>query len=323
MRTFLILTTDAKTLKWKSLPAKLAEIKNSLKVWEVDIEHADVTPVVKDGRVDHEWLQKTTASYLDKKYDLVAVHMPMSQGQKQLNGANPKQGHDFYFWADENTKRKGLSQFVQTCLHEFSHEYFQKTGLPDVTHLEHDKTGDVKPLVESFDWSLFKTQRNVLTAIVEALKAQIKALTTKPTILLHPVPAPFNKYITQGYGVKNPIYKKTGVHCFIDYATPTGTAIIAPADGEVVTSYDTKGERGIIVQFKHGNYLLEVRHLSRGMPLGKYRRGKTIAYTGNTGTLTTGPHVCLGVWAKGVDNLSVINKSNWMTLTEDPRKVYG
>jgi hypothetical protein len=136
----------------------------------------------------------------------------------------------------------------------------------------------------------------------------------------HPVPLPYRNQITQQYGVENPIYTITGHHIGCDYACPIGTPLRAPANGRIVGDRTSK-ERGRFVQFQHGNYLLEMRHLSQVMLLGDYKAGDVIAYSGNSGNLTTGPHTCMVTWV-GKDGLGSINKINWSSLTTDPNKLY-
>lgn len=138
--------------------------------------------------------------------------------------------------------------------------------------------------------------------------------------MIHPVPLPYRDFVSQAYGVKNNLYTKTKVHTGTDYPCPPSTPLKAPADGQILVSSKSP-QRGNYVQYKHGDYLLEMRHLSRLMPIGQYKQGDIIGYSGNTGSLTTGPHVCVVVW-RGQDGLNVINKTNWQNLTVDADKLY-
>lgn len=138
--------------------------------------------------------------------------------------------------------------------------------------------------------------------------------------MIHPLRLPFRNTVSQKYGVANSIYKLTGVHLGTDYPCPIGTPLAAPENGEIIVSSYSK-ERGNYLQYKHGDYVLEMRHLSSCKPKGAYKLGDIISYSGNTGTLTTGPHVCVVVW-RGQDGLNVINKTNWQQLTVDADKLY-
>lgn len=195
----LILTSSKDTLSWPSLPNKLAEIKLALNSgknadWLVDIQYKSAQPTVKDERIAHDWLESHLKEvYQD--YDIVAFHYSYKQKaawgvQPSLRGANPNRKDtysDLYFWSDENTKRKGLSQFVETCLHELAHEVFQQTKTKDITHEYHDSHDSITGLYKTFDWSKFKPrisalkkQKNLLERLVELLK---RTLESKPVTL--------------------------------------------------------------------------------------------------------------------------------------------
>jgi len=138
--------------------------------------------------------------------------------------------------------------------------------------------------------------------------------------MIHPLRLPFRNTASQKYGVANSIYKKTGVHLGTDYPCPVGTPLVAPENGEIIVSSKSP-QRGNYIQFKHGNYVLELRHLSKAMPIGQYKLSDIIGLSGNTGTLTTGSHVCVVVF-KEKDQLPFINKTNWQDLTVDANKLY-
>lgn len=328
MRRFLIITTSGPTLKWPSLRDKLSEIVDALREWEVSIEHDPVIPHVVDGKIDHHWLQNLITPYFDEGYDVVGLHMSDAQRKKwkikpALRGANPITGNeygDFYFWADEHTKREGLNQFVQTCLHEFGHEYFQKTGKHDVIHLVHDLTPDIIPFIKTFDWSLYQPDRATLRATIQGLYAKIKGLMAKPTTLQHPVPA-YRNYITQVYGVPSKRYPRTGRHIGTDYGTPVGTPILAPWDGKITTA-GTGPHTGNFCHFEYtyNGQKWEERwcHLKSVPEMGSYKRGEWAATTGNTGQ-STGAHLHRELWKNDV-RIDLITKNNWASLTADPEK---
>jgi len=183
---FLIITTDESTLRWKSLPTKLDEIEEALTTrWDVDIKFLATTPKFIGGRIEAKWFTSFITPYFNAGVDVIGLHMTNSQKKAwgitpTLRGGNQIDGDEigeFYFWADESTKRNGLSQFVQTCLHEFSHEFFQQTKLSDQTHTYHGVTADISGLIKSFDWNLYqprrmnlKKQKNLLETLVELYK---------------------------------------------------------------------------------------------------------------------------------------------------------
>lgn len=89
-------------------------------------------------------------------------------------------------------------------------------------------------------------------------------------------------------------YPSTGTHIGTDFIVPIGTQIFAPINGEMFkVFYDKyKGNVGIYI-FKHKEieWGLELCHLRELPNRGKYKEGEIIAYSGNTGGKTTGPHL--------------------------------
>jgi len=100
----------------------------------------------------------------------------------------------------------------------------------------------------------------------------------------------------------HPIYKTRRPHLGTDYAAPTGTPILATADGTVSRASRSRGN-GIYVKIKHNKtYDTQYLHMSKianGIRVGKrVRQGDVIGYVGSTGA-ATGPHVCYRFWKNG------------------------
>jgi len=195
---FLILTTDNTLLKWQSLPLYLATIKRALNSgknadWTIEVKYQPATPKVVSEKIDHTWLLNHFKPHYSAGYDCVALHYSYKQKvawgvQPSLRGANPRTDDflgDFYFWSDEKTERLGYPQFVQTCLHEFAHEYFDDLKLTDITHEYHDKHKDIAPLFATFDWTNFQGKRQLLKKKVSLLQ-MILDLTKKLQALKKP-----------------------------------------------------------------------------------------------------------------------------------------
>ncbi len=321
----LILTADKGALKWKTLPSKLESIRTTLgNEWTVDFLYKDFKPTIIGERINHAWFKEFITPYLIQGYDVVALHMSDAQRTKwgiqpTLRGANLNSNDfygDFYFWADENTKRRGFNGFVQTCLHEMSHEYFQKTKLKDVTHEYHETKKDIRPLFKTFDWNLYRKaieggKKTFLQSILDGLKALIP----------QEKPEPFlkgNFRITQGFGVYNPtFYPRTKHHIGVDYGTPLSTLIYAPLSGKLTKSIGK--ETGIVatLETKQGTY--QFLHLGHCAPDGQYEQGHVIGYTGNSGSKTTGPHVCVRLW-KSKPDISVLTEHNFNNYLTDVSK---
>lgn len=110
--------------------------------------------------------------------------------------------------------------------------------------------------------------------------------------------------ISSGYNPNriHPIYKKRRAHLGTDYAAPTGTPIMATADG-TVTKASRSGGNGIYVKLRHNRtYETQYLHMSKiadGVKPGvRVEQGQTIGYVGSTGA-ATGPHVCYRFWKNG------------------------
>jgi murein DD-endopeptidase MepM/ murein hydrolase activator NlpD len=100
----------------------------------------------------------------------------------------------------------------------------------------------------------------------------------------------------------HPIYKTRRAHLGTDYAAPTGTPILATADGNV-TKASRSGGNGIYVKLRHNStYETQYLHMSKiatGIHPGiRVKQGQVIGYVGSTGA-ATGPHVCYRFWKNG------------------------
>jgi murein DD-endopeptidase MepM/ murein hydrolase activator NlpD len=112
------------------------------------------------------------------------------------------------------------------------------------------------------------------------------------------------KYISTQYTNQrvNPVTKNIDTHKAIDFAAPSGTPVVAAADGTVVYS-DWKGGYGIDVEINHDNsYKTLNAHLSKiakGIKNGvSVEQGQVIGYVGSTG-LSTGPHLHFAMYKGG------------------------
>lgn len=358
----LILSASKDTLSWPSLDNKLATIKLALNSgknadWLVDIRYKSATPLINSKkRIDHKWLADYILPASAEGNDWAPFHFSRKQHvawdiKQSLRGSNPNTDDglgDMWFWADEDTKRKGYDQFVEDVLHEGAHEYFSVTGLLDVTHEWHEKHGTIVGLYKTFDWNLYFTKKEKQTRLntflkyipiyqnklKNALKGQILTMGailakkpstgTKPQVetLLHPVEEYKNK-ISQPYGNPNTLYTVTGVHIGTDYATPVGTPVRAPSDGEVIYNGTTDVAGNFIwyrYKYKGKTYVERYMHLDKKPILRTAKKGDIIAVTGNTG-MSSGPHLHQDLWENEV-KIVQINKNNWSTLTLNPQKHY-
>ncbi len=98
----------------------------------------------------------------------------------------------------------------------------------------------------------------------------------------------------------HPVYKVRRPHHGVDYAAPSGTPVVAIADGTVTSKgWDSKGG-GNILKIKHANNLtsgyLHLKGYARGISVGtRVSQGQEIAYVGSTGA-STGAHLDFRLW---------------------------
>jgi len=122
----------------------------------------------------------------------------------------------------------------------------------------------------------------------------------------------------------HPILKRVRPHLGIDYAGPTGTPILAIADG-VVTFVGWKGGNGNLVTIAHDfGYESVYAHCSRfarGLKKGdEIHQRDVIAFIGSTG-LSTGPHLHFGMKKAGsyIDPLSIDTTQGVLSVAAKPK----
>ena len=100
--------------------------------------------------------------------------------------------------------------------------------------------------------------------------------------------------ITQKFGVNGPQFGLPG-HNGIDYATPTGTPILAAAAGYVSEVFSDPKGYGLYVKVMHSNHYTLYAHLSHiSVKLGEaVVTGDPLGLSGNTGN-SSGPHLHWG-----------------------------
>ena len=90
-------------------------------------------------------------------------------------------------------------------------------------------------------------------------------------------------------------------HPYLDIAAPENSTVSAILDGTVIHA-GWSDETGYIIQLQHDNNLVSVyKHNSRLLMKvrDKVKAGTPIALVGNTGTLSTAPHLHFELWHKG------------------------
>lgn len=97
------------------------------------------------------------------------------------------------------------------------------------------------------------------------------------------------------FGQTDPTYyPATHHHIGSDFKVPIGTPIVAPCDGSVlkVVFNAARGNTAIFdFTVKGQEWGMELCHLRELPPVGYFKEGQVIAYSGNTGSASTGAHV--------------------------------
>jgi murein DD-endopeptidase MepM/ murein hydrolase activator NlpD len=109
-------------------------------------------------------------------------------------------------------------------------------------------------------------------------------------------------------------------HLGMDYVVPVGTPVYAPCACEIVKSGNfPEGGSTLHASFRKrgwGKLVMRCMHLSKMSPLGKYKAGDILGYSGNTGALTKGPHLHIDLSRKKVE---VSNFQNFI----DPEEFFA
>ena len=116
--------------------------------------------------------------------------------------------------------------------------------------------------------------------------------------------SPINGAVSQNYSIADD-------HLAIDISVDIGTPVKAVSNGRVILSEWTT-QTGYVLIIDHGNDLISVyKHNSKLLkPQGEIvKQGEIIALSGNSGVLTSGPHLHFELWSEGfsIDPNTLIN----------------
>lgn len=129
--------------------------------------------------------------------------------------------------------------------------------------------------------------------IEKLAKHKVEMIASIPAIIPLSLKNPRNR-VSSAYGYRmHPFYKTIKFHAGMDFAGAVGTPIHATGDGKVI-SVETERGYGKCIIIDHGfSYKTLYGHLdSYNVKKGQtVKRGDVIAYLGNTGGLSTGPHL--------------------------------
>ena len=107
--------------------------------------------------------------------------------------------------------------------------------------------------------------------------------------------------VTLKFGSQLPPKFGGGISTATDFGVPSGTSILASAEG-IVTSTKQNYGGGNVVEILHDNGISSTyAHLNNWTvrPGEKVKAGQQIGISGNTGAYTTGPHLLFGLKQNG------------------------
>jgi murein DD-endopeptidase MepM/ murein hydrolase activator NlpD len=87
----------------------------------------------------------------------------------------------------------------------------------------------------------------------------------------------------------------------IDFVVKTGTPVYVSANGFIIFANYTVKDGNMIIVSHPGNYISVYKHCSSLLKKERETvvQGELIALSGNTGEITTGPHLHFEIWKEG------------------------
>lgn len=175
-------------------------------------------------------------------------------------------------------------------------------------------TGNLKPAALNKD--------SIIEAVAREVDAQLLAASKEDSLLRERVQQE-DKYnpLTDGSGqdivlfppvsgVITGTYDPQEKHYAVDIATVKNTPVKATADGTVILAEWT-ADTGYVVVLRHKDNLISVYKHNASLSVAQgdlVKSGEVIAASGNTGSLTTGPHLHFELWSEGYP----INPTNFI-----------
>jgi murein DD-endopeptidase MepM/ murein hydrolase activator NlpD len=166
-----------------------------------------------------------------------------------------------------------------------------------VSELEAGRGGGVAPFDDEIrSLSLRTGQLDAsLTRLDSAFQRRVQMLAATPSMM------PVEGWFSHTYGWRNdPFTGERDFHSGVDIVAPTGTRVVAPADG-VVSRVGTLSAYGKSIDLAHSQgYVTRYGHLSAMLvkPGQRLKRGDVIGRVGSTGR-STGPHLHYEVYRNG------------------------
>lgn len=192
-----------------------------------------------------------------------------------------------------NYKADSLQQVID--MNQQYYESIKKVLTGDVKMVEFNKDSIIEAAnkdVQPSDLIPTKEDSLLRSAVDKEDKYNIfESSISNSNLVLFP---PVNGTISEGYNVKEK-------HYAVDLVVPKNTPVKATADGTVIFAEWT-AETGYVIIIEHSNELISVYKHNASLTKQQgdlVKAGEVIAMAGNTGELTTGPHLHFELWSGG------------------------
>ena len=166
----------------------------------------------------------------------------------------------------------------------------RRRDLEKVSREKEDLMGKLEQDLKALEKEIDKFNEEAKQVEAEILKRQVKTGPYEGGRMTWPVPG--YSRISSPYGYRiHPILKTKKLHTGIDIPAPTGTKIVAGADGTVIYS-GTLGGYGKTIMIDHGGGIVTLYGHNSSLSVSEGQevvKGQQIAKAGSTG-MSTGPH---------------------------------
>ena len=161
----------------------------------------------------------------------------------------------------------------------------------------------VKSLENKKDTNVKKPKKNPYGGNIFAILSEFLQDKKQKQLKSYFFTKPVDSFISRGF-------EPARGHMGIDFVVKTGTPVYASANGYVIfADYTTKDGYMIILNHNSG-YISIYKHCSVLLKRARETvfQGETIALSGNTGEISTGPHLHFEIWKEGepIDPKSVL-----------------
>lgn len=192
-----------------------------------------------------------------------------------------------------------LTNMRQVIAGEMPVDAFNSDSVAEATRLEHNNIAQL--FQKSKTDSIFRTQVESddnfnVDAKKESTNTQLEMMFLFP---------PMKGIVSDKFGEKN-------AHFGVDILGAEGTRVSSILDGTVIFA-DWTVETGYVIEIQHDNQIISIyKHNGRLLkkPGQRVSAGEAIAMVGNSGSMTTGPHLHFELWYSGVP----LNPENYISF---------